>query len=189
MVIKALSCNKATLDSGSWGCVSLEEGGSVQKIGMPLSHVMFTTYSGHWSSWISFWLLIASCCIPYMIVPTPSLPQSVTTLPKNFPVALQRMTFLHEVGSIKLQPFRWKYVTIRKESIHPNAQHAAKLQALNVLPRISWIKAVCKSMILKCFHQTFVKTSEIEGIYDICHQWCNFVRYGAKFQHVKISGT
>ena len=142
-----------------------KRGASVQKIAMPLSHVMFTTYSGHWSSWISFWLLIASCCIPYMIVPTPSLPQSVTTLPKNFPVALQKMTFLHEVGSIKLQPFRWKYVTIRKESIHPNAQHAAKLQALNVLPRISWIKAVCKSMILKCFHQTFVKTSEIEGIY------------------------
>ena len=188
MVIKTLSCNKATLDSGSWGCVCVIRGeGSVQKIGMPLSHVMFTTYSGHWSSWISFWLLIASCCIPYLIVPHAQLATISHYITEELSCCLAK----NEVGSIKLWPLRWKYVTIRKESIHPNAQHAAKLQALNFLPRISWIKAGCKSMILKCFYQTSVKTSqsEIEGVNDVCHQWSNFVRYSAKFQHVKISGT
>ena len=68
MVIKALSCNKATLDSGSWGCVSWGGGISTEN-----RHALVTCHVHHlqWTLVILNILLAANCILLHSIYDSP----------------------------------------------------------------------------------------------------------------------
>ena len=143
MTIKALSCNKATLDSGSRGCVCvIRKGGG--GVSTENRHALVTCHAHHlqWTLVILNILLAANCILLHSIFDSPHAQLATVShyITEEFPRCLAGNDF-HEVGSNKLQPLCWKYVTISKESIHPNAQHVAKLQAPNFVPRLSCIKS------------------------------------------------